>query len=313
MLLRFIKTIPSMLTSSQRPQGRSWFSELAVRSTRNLFIESTQHDVAWLRKQVNKVPYNPIFSKVSFSTRELAGVPCMLLSPKAGASSDNVVVYLHGGGYVAGSPTSHKSILAEIAIATQGLVIAPDYRLSPEHRFPIPQDDCLNVARLVLKTYGDKRVTLAGDSAGGALAIATAQSIANDTSMKIDKLVLLSPWVEPTAVGGSIKTNEKVDYLIGSFLGESFSELVDEQDFYNERVNFANADLSNLPQTLIHYGGSELFVDQIVKFAERAEQAGVDLTLKEFAAQCHVFQLFSVISSDAKNAMTEISEFIKAG
>jgi len=300
-----------MLASPLRPQGRSWMSELVVRSTRNLFEEGSQHNISWLRKQVNKVPYNPIFSKVSISTREIAGVPCMLLSPKEGASSEHVVVYLHGGGYIAGSPLSHKSILAELAMHTKGLVIAPDYRLSPEHRFPVPQEDCLKVAKLALKTYEDKTITLAGDSAGGALAIATARALSNEPSKQVDKLVLLSPWVEPTAQGGSFKTNAKQDYLIGHFLVESFSALVDEKDFYDESVNFVNADLSNLPSTLIQFGGSELFVDQIANFATRAGEAGIDLTVKEYPAQCHVFQLFSAISKDAKDAMAEIGDFIK--
>lgn len=314
MLLRLLKAIPSMFVSAHRPAGRSWFYELLVRSARSLLDNADVNDLFRLRKNVDNAPYHPANSKVSISMRELAGVPCMLLSPKTGASSEHVIVYFHGGGYIVGSPTSHKSILAQLALSTNGLVIAPDYRLAPEHPFPAPQDDCLTVANLVLKTYQDKKITLAGDSAGGALAIATVRSLASDESVtkQIDKMVLLSPWVEPTAVGGSIKSNEKYDYLVGSFLSESFSALVSEEDYFDDQVNFANADLSELPKTLVHSGGSEMFVDQISSFCERAKQAGSDLQLKEYPGQCHVFQLFSAISKDGKEAMADIASFIQA-
>ena len=314
MLLRLLKNVPSMFLSSRRLAGRGWLYELIVRSTRSMFEDSLERDIHWLRKQVDNTPYHPANSKVSANYRTLAGVNCLLLSPKAGATSEHVIVYFHGGGYTVGSTSGYKSILAQLALDTNGLVIAPDYRLAPEHPFPAPQDDCLTVVRLVLKTYHDKKITLIGDSAGGTLAIAAARALAGDQGLAatVDKLVLLSPWVDPTAVDGSLKNNAKHDYLISSFLASSFAALVSEADCYNERVNLANADLSNLPQTLVHVGGNEMFVDQITDFCERAKQAGTNLELKEYAGHCHVFHLFSAISKDAKNAMADIADFIQA-
>ena len=74
-------------------------------------------------------------------------------------------------------------------------------------------------------------------------------------------------------MGGSIKSNEKYDYLMGSFLGDSFAALVSEEDYFDERVNLVNADLGNLPKTLVHSGGDEMFADQIKRFCERAKDA----------------------------------------
>ena len=254
--------------------------------------------------------YHPALSKVSSNNRKIAGVPCMLVSPKSGASSDKVIVYFHGGGYVAGSPQGHKTILAQLALDTKGLVVAVDYRLAPEHPFPAPQDDCLAVALLVLKTYDDKKVTLAGDSAGGALAITTALELSKIEVVQPEKLVLISPWVDPTASTGTIITNEKNDFLVSEFLNPSFEHLMQGQDPHNERVTFLNTSLNALPKTLVQCGKGEMFYDQIVDFCDRAKAQGVDLELQAYRSQFHVFQLFSAILKDAEDALASISKFV---
>ena len=311
MIFSLLKYSISMIGSSARMSGRSWLTELVVRTTRGLFVKANEKGLPWLRAAVGKpVGYHPALSKISSHSRDLAGVPCMLISPKSGASSDKVIVYFHGGGYVAGSPNGHKTILAQLALDTKGLVVAVDYRLAPEHPFPAPQDDCFAVASLVLKTYDNKKVSLAGDSAGGALAIATALQLAKADTKQPDNLVLLSPWVDPTATDGSIITNEKNDFLISEFLEPSFESLMQGQGKYNERVNFLNTALSDLPKTLVQCGKGEIFHDQIVEFCERAKAQGVDIEVQPYRAQFHVFQLFSAILKDAEDALAEIANFI---
>jgi acetyl esterase/lipase len=237
----------------------------------------------------------------------------MMLSPKEWDDASVVTLYLHGGAYVVGSPEGHKTILAPLAVETQGLVIAPDYRLAPENPFPAPQDDCLKVAEAIIKTYPDKKIVIAGDSAGGALALATIlQIIAKGHNDSIDKLVLISPWVDPKACTGSVISNEGNDFLAPAFLGKSIGDLMQDGDLDNPNVNFTKVDLSGLPKTLVQYGGGEIFKDQIVEFNQRALQQGVDLTEKCYATQFHVFHLFSATLKDAKQAMTEIGEFVKS-
>jgi acetyl esterase/lipase len=237
----------------------------------------------------------------------------MMLSSKGVDDCSVVTLYFHGGGYVLGSPAGYKSILAPLALETSGLVIAPDYRLAPENTFPAPQDDCLTLAKAVIKTYPDKKIVIAGDSAGGALAIATMLELAAQGHCDaVDKLVLLSPWVDPEASGGSIISNEENDFLVPAFLGESIGALMQGQDVSNEKVNFTQVDLSALPETLVQYGGGEIFLDQIVEFNQRAIEQGVALTEKCYSTQFHVFQLFSATLKDAKQAMAEIGQFVKS-
>jgi len=300
-----------MLGSSARMSGRSWLAELVVRATRDVIGKGQKLGLPWLRTTMDKsAGYHPALAKVSMHRRTLASVPCTMVSSKQGASSDKVVVYFHGGGYIAGSPKSHKTILAQLAIDTQGLVVAVDYRLAPEHPFPAAQDDCLAVASLVLKTYDDKQVTLVGDSAGGALAIATALRLSKEAGREADKLVLLSPWVDPTASSGSIITNEKNDFLVGNFLIFSFESFMQDQDHNNDQVVFLNTPLASLPKTLVQCGKGEMFYDQIIEFCDRAKEQGVDLELQSYRAQFHVFQLFSAILKDAEVALAKIAVFI---
>ncbi len=311
MIFKLLKHSISMLGSSSRMAGRSWLTEMLVRTARDLLASAYEKGVPEMRVMADKsAGYHPALSKVSSNTRDIAGVSCMLVSPKSGASSDKVIVYFHGGGYVAGSAKGHKTILANLALGTKGLVVAVDYRLAPEHPFPAPQDDCLAVAALVLKTYDDKKVSLAGDSAGGALAITTALELAKLDIKQPENLVLMSPWVDPTASTGTIITNEKNDFLVSEFLNPSFEHLMQGTDHHNERVNFLNTPLSDLPKTLVQCGKGEMFYDQIVEFCDRAKAQGVDLELQAYRAQFHVFQLFSAALKDAEDALANISKFI---
>lgn len=309
-----LKQLFLMIKSPKRMPGRSWATEVLVRATRDLFIVGHGRGADWLRKQIGKgVGPHPAFSKVSDNTREIAGVPCMMLSANSGDDSQIIILYLHGGGYVFGSPQGYKSILASLALETNGLVIAPDYRLAPENPFPAPHDDCLKVAQAIIKTYPDKKIIIAGDSAGGALAIATTLELAHlGQNQSISGLVLLSPWVDPTAKSGSIISNQVNDCLVPGFLGGSIEALMPDGELDNPKINFTQVDLSSLPRTLVQLGGGEIFYDQIIEFNQRSKDQGVDLTEQCYPTQFHVFQLFSATLKDAKKAMTDIGDFIKS-
>ena len=301
-----------MLRSPSRMEGRSWATELFARTLKSLFLDAEHKPVQWLRKEMESFSaYHPAVGKARFEERAIAGVPCTLVSPKQGAGSETVVVYFHGGGYVVGSPQSYRPTIAEIAVNSDALVVAADYRLSPEHPFPIPQDDCLAVSQAVLTDYPDHVIVLAGDSAGGALAVSTALELNKSQGKRQpDGLVLISPWVEPTATEGTMQSNENNDFLIAPFLAKSYSALIQNGDPDNSRSNFLNTDLAGLPQTLIQCGEGELFYDQIQSFSGRAESAGVKVSLQNYPAQFHVFQILSAVLKDAKHAMQEIARFI---
>jgi len=321
MLVRVAMVVGSMLRSSNRLSERSWLGELCVRLARSLLVEAEKHPLDWLRGQLDNLNvFHPAMSKLVLEVRNVSGVACVFASPK-GADSKTIVVYLHGGAYICGSVTNYRAMITKLAVDTGCLVVAPDYRLAPEYRFPAPQDDCLDVSKAIIEDYPDHKIVLIGDSAGGALAINTALELASEVSFEkhefcrvkpVDALVLLSPWVEPTAVGGSMDDNEGNDFLTPSFIAQGYTALMQGEDAFNSRVNFVDVDLSALPKTLVQAGEGEMFVSQIQDFCQRATTAGADLTLQNYPGQFHVFQLFSVLLSDAKHAMQEIADFVKS-
>lgn len=303
--------------------NRSWATEYFARTLRQLFLQANERSLAWLRVQIDQsiVP-SMALAKVSSVKRQVGGIDVRMVRPKAGGTEDTVIIYFHGGGYVFGSSKSHLGVIAQLAVDANCLVIAPDYRLAPEHAFPASQDDCVAVAVAVAKAYPNSQLVLAGDSAGGALAVTVALELeaelrthqANDESGQtaaVDRLVLLSPWVDPLAVGGSMQSNAANDFLIGPFLQRSYQALMQEHATSSSRVSVIDADLATLPPTLIQCGEGELFFDQIQEFSARAKKAGVEVTLSNYQGQFHVFQTLSPILKDARRAMREIAHFIR--
>ncbi|MEM7359854.1 MAG: alpha/beta hydrolase [Pseudomonadota bacterium] len=307
-----------MLRSPKRMPGRSLASEFFARVIRDMFDRGAERGVESLRRSMDKAGGQVRAKvKVEISDTQIAGVPCRITKP-AGQNTDAaarnpVVVYLHGGGFVVGSPAGYQNLISQLAHHAGATVIAPDYRLSPEHPFPAAQEDCLRVTEAVLNDFADVPVCLAGDSAGGNLAINTALSLAKIGRDKaVASLLLISPWVEPTADSGSMLTNEPNDVFALPFLQQSYAAHIGAADPFNPRVNFLNADLSGLPDTHTQAGGGELFIDQIMQFHERALAAGVNARLDVFATQFHDFQTISPMLKDAKDAVLSLAATIRA-
>lgn len=302
-----------MLSSSSRLEGRPWMAEFICRTLRNILNAEENKSLPRLRKAIDAVAgYHPAISKVSFSAAEYAAVPCLVATPKHVVRPKDgdtpVIVYLHGGGYVFGSPKGYRGLLAQLAVNSQAIVIAVDYRLAPEHPYPAPQEDCLNAVRAAFTQFKDHKKIIAGDSAGGALAIMASLALHKEQSL-VDGCVLISPWVDPLADQGSMHSNKENDFLTVRFLQDSFKALMNDQTA-TDLVRFNNVDLSLMPTTLIQCGTGEIFFDQIQHFAERATAAGVRLTLQNTPQQFHVFQLLSPLFKDSRDAVNSIGEFI---
>lgn len=308
MTWRFFRTLVSMLFNRERMPGRSWQTEFTTRMVRRLFGSSIAKPETWLTRQFEKIPLaRQLLARVNVSKRDVAGIHCMVVTPKLKTGKNKTIVYLHGGGYVTGSPTGYRGILAQLAHATGCDVLAPDYRLSPQHPFPAAQHDCLKVAKAVLQEQ--EGLIMVGDSAGGALAITTTLSLAG-VDRTIDGLVLLSPWVEPTASSGSIKSNQGNDVFDESFLKAAYKLHLQGANPMNDQTNFKNVDLSGLPETYIQAGSGEVFIDQIKDFQRRASQQAKAVSLDIFPAMPHVFQILVPSDSQSRDALKKIAKFI---
>jgi len=279
---------------------------------RSSLLANDGQSIQAARRQLERNPIShPAMNKVESRQQQIKDIPCTLVSPKSGGDKPVVLVYFHGGGYAVGSTKVYAGLLAQLAVNSDCLVIAPDYALAPEHPFPKPQHDCLEVAKAVINGYPDHRIVLAGDSAGGGLVLNAALGLRGlDLLDQVDALVLLSPWIDPSAEGGSMQSNLATDTLNIDFLNKCVESLMQGGAADDAGICFKDADLHALPRTLIQYGGSEIFADQIAQFSQHAEQSSIDLKTECYQSQFHVFHVGSLLVKDAKQAMQSIASFV---
>lgn len=222
------------------------------------------------------------------------------------------ILYLHGGGYVIGSPRSHRHLAAAIAIAASASVLLLDYRLAPEHPFPAAVDDAVAAYRLLLQDIGSQRLAVVGDSAGGGLTVATLVAALSAGDAMPAAAVCLSPWVDLTCntIAASaatisdplVKTEDIVAYA-SSYLGANPAT--------HPLASPRFADLRGLPPMLIHASTSEMLASDSLGLADAARAAGVDVTLEMFEGVPHVWHWFWPRLEIAKAAIAQVGAFLK--
>ncbi len=259
--------------------------------------------------------------------RTLGGVACLELEPDSGtparfSSGDSgegsewpQIMFVHGGGYAWGSPRTHRPLAARIAASARARLILPTYRRAPEHPCPAGLDDVLRAWR-ALPEAERRRTILAGDSAGGGLAIAAAMCLRDTGEPGPAGLALLSPWTDLTMSGASIDEMAAFEVLLGSsglehmaaqYVGRA-PDALDREDF---RVSPLFGRWAGLPPMLIQVGGREVLLDDARRVAARAEAAGVSVTLEVWEGQQHVFQA-TPMSAAASEAIIDIGAWARA-
>ncbi|MEH2625272.1 monoterpene epsilon-lactone hydrolase [Bradyrhizobium sp. AZCC 1719] len=231
----------------------------------------------------------------------------------AHAPSAKAVLYFHGGGFRIGSVASHRGLIAQIAEASGCRVLAIDYRLAPEHRFPAALDDALSAWRWLLD-HGLKPadIALAGDSAGGNLALALMCSL-RDRGLPLPAAsALMSPWTDLTATGASYENRAEVDpiHQRAMILALAKNYLGQQGDPRDPLASPLHADLSGLPSLLIQVGDRETVRDDSTMLADKARAAGVDVGLEVWDGMIHVFQMFSEIPQ-GQQAIGSLARFLR--
>lgn len=240
-----------------------------------------------------------------------AGVPAEWLDPPNPISS-KAMIYLHGGGYVMGSPATHRSLVARLAKACGIRTLSVDYRLAPEHPFPAALEDALAVYQWMLNQgVLPKNIIIAGDSAGGGLTLATLISL-RDNHLPLPAMALcISPWTDLTLTGESITNCAKIDPYISQDLLKLGAHYVGDNDPRHPHISPFYADLKGLPPLLIHVGTDEVLLSDSTRLAKAAEDAGVEVNLKVWDRMWHDFHLWAPYLPEADQAIEEISEFVE--
>ncbi|MBR1211697.1 alpha/beta hydrolase [Bradyrhizobium sp. JYMT SZCCT0180] len=240
------------------------------------------------------------------------GVDGEWISP-ANAPLDKAILYFHGGGFRIGSVESHRDLIAQIALASGCRVLAINYRLAPEHRFPAALDDALAAYGWMLgqgPAHGS--IAFAGDSAGGNLVLAAMLALRERKLPLPVAAVLMSPWTDLAATGASFVSRAEADpiHQRPMILALAKNYLGGQGDPCDPLVSPLYADLARLPPLLIQVGDRETVLDDSIMFADLARAAGVDVHLEVWDGMIHVFQMFGAELSEARRAIASIAQFL---
>jgi monoterpene epsilon-lactone hydrolase len=222
-----------------------------------------------------------------------------------------VLLYLHGGGYVSGSPATHRSLMVRLGHAANARVFAPAYRLAPEFPYPTAVEDAW-AAYWWLLTRGvePQQIVVAGDSAGGGLTVALMLALREANMPLPAGGVCLSPWFDLALTARSLTTNRQSDYLNDAILHASAAMYLGDHDVREPLASPLYADLHGLPPLLIQVGAAEMLRDDGRRLAARARKAGVDVTLEEYAGMVHVWHFIYLLEPRARQAVQAVGEFV---
>ena len=241
------------------------------------------------------------------------GVPAQWIDA-AGARRDRAVLYFHGGGFQVGSTRSHRELMACISEAAGCRVLGVDYRLAPEHRFPAAlHDACAAFDWLLAQHFRPADIALAGDSAGGGLALSTLLSLRDAGRAMPAAAVLMSAWTDLTASGESYATRATADpiHQRPMILAIARNYLGADGDARDPRASPLFADLRGLPPLLIQVGDRETVLSDSTRLADQARAAGVSVELEIWEHMIHVFQQFPTELPEAREALQSIGAFLK--
>jgi epsilon-lactone hydrolase len=288
-----------------------------VKQVRELL--ATLPDISALSLAELRVTYDqlgqqfPLPEGVSIATTDAGGVNAEWARAQ-NARNDAVILYFHGGGYVIGSPTSHRHLIAALSQAAGAAALAVDYRLSPEHPFPAAVDDGVRAYQWLLQSgVAPSHIVISGDSCGGGLTVATLLALRERGLPQAAAGVCLSSWFDLTMTAESYTTKAEVEPIVTrESLTRWAQAYLQGQDARMPLASPLFADLTGLPPLLIQVGTEEVLLDDSTRLAARAKAAGVDATLEVWDEMIHVWHYFYPMLREGREAIARIGDFMRS-
>lgn len=256
----------------------------------------------------------PAAADVRVEAATVGGIAGFWLRP-TNARPGARILYLHGGGYVLGSAQALTRFAGQIAARVGADAFVPDYRLAPEHPFPAAIDDAVAAYR-GLVAEGAKWIVVVGDSAGGGLTLSLLSILAADKAEGMVQpvgAVAMSPWTDLALTGDSFETRAEADPIFTRGVLQGFADLyLQGQDAASPKASPLHAPLGDLPPIRIDVGDDEVLLADSIRYTERAQAAGVEITLSVWEGMPHVFQSSLGQFLAAKQSVNAIGDFLRS-
>lgn len=248
-------------------------------------------------------------------TASAANMDAEWLSARDAAVDCPVILYLHGGGYMAGSIQAYRQLASHLARAAKARCLIINYRLAPEHPYPAALDDAVSAYQWLIdqNVIDPGRIVIAGDSAGGGLSIATCLRLQQLGHPLPAGIHCMSPWADLSLSGHSLLTKQKQEVVLTNpqMLHTAAEHYAPDEDRRNPLISPAYADLKGLPPLLIHTGTDEVLLDDSVRLQQNASACGVDCQLKLWPGMWHVWQFSAPLGvREARLALAQAGAFI---
>lgn len=230
-----------------------------------------------------------------------------------GLNPTRVILYLHGGGYIMGSPRTHRDLIWRLGRAADSRMAALDYRLAPENPYPAAVDDAEAAYDWLMdQGYDPRSIVVAGDSAGGGLTLALLLRLKASGKPQPAAALALSPWTDLTQTSDALVRHEKPEaMLLAGKIDIPTQAYVGEADPAHPEISPLNGDLAGLCPIIIHVGTQEILLDDATRFAAKVKDAGGHIRLKKWHRQPHVFQTMARFSPEGKKSIEQLGQFVR--
>jgi len=244
----------------------------------------------------------------------IAGVKVEWVMPKLLAEKQdaNICIYFHGGAFVFGGMNSHRDMAAYLAKQANLKMLMVDYRLAPEHPYPAAVEDAMVVYEALLaQGVAPQRLIIAGDSAGGNLALATLQNIRDEQLPLPRASVLFSPWLDLSHDSESFKENQHKDVILNkTILDEAVAMYAPGLPVSHEKISPLFASVAYLPACLIIASKVEVLLDDARRLHEKTQRAGGDSEYLEWKNTPHAFPVLPRLLPEARQALDKTAHFM---
>lgn len=232
------------------------------------------------------------------------------------AVTGRVILQLHGGGYIGPMKNIYRRFAVKYSKLSYGAdVLSVDYRVAPENPFPAAVEDAVWAYRWLMdeKKYKPGHIVVAGDSAGGGLALALCMYLKDHDIPLPGGIITMSPWTDVSLSGESYETNYEIDPLFGNSKKNMLydSAYVGDADVKNPYLSPLFGDYRNFPPMLMQVGSFEVLLSDTKSVAAKAKKAGVKVRLSVYDGMFHVFQMGLDLIPESREAWDEVKEFLR--